>query len=334
VRDHIADFGGDPEQVTIFGESAGGVAVCTLLAMPDAEGLFVRAIAQSGTANRLGDQAFANGMAQRLVQQLGLAADGGSPSQLAQLRGLGIQQLLAAQQAINPLGMLAPVADGKSLPQRPISAVREGVARRIPCIIGTNRDEAKLYIDPRRAQLGDDQLLERVRKALPARGREKVPAVIETYRKSRRERGLPHSNNDILDAIDTASRFGIPASRLAEAQSAHNPDTYAYLFDWESPAQRGTLGACHALELPFVFGTTNIRSMKRWVGAGPEADKLSGQMIDAWLAFAKTGNPSCAAVGDWPRYEPEQRQTMIFGKHTRPEAAPFEEERALWDSLL
>jgi para-nitrobenzyl esterase len=201
-------------------------------------------------------------------------------------------------------------------------------------LIGTNRDEHKLYIDPRRGPIDDAQLEQALRSVLPHRARERVGSVVATYRSSRQQRGLAHTNNDILDAIETASRFGIPASRLAEAQAAHQPDTYMYLFDWESPAAHGALGACHALELPFVFGTTNLPNMKRWAGASPEADRLSEQMMDAWLAFAKTGNPSAASAGDWPRYEAEARRTMIFGRDTRVDAAPFEEERALWSTLL
>jgi para-nitrobenzyl esterase len=138
----------------------------------------------------------------------------------------------------------------------------------------------------------------------------------------------------MLDAIDTASRFRIPATRLAEAQARHQPATYLYLFDWESPGQRGQLGACHALELSFVFGTLDRPGNERFAGSGPEAEKLSGQMMDAWLAFAKTGDPSCAAVGRWAAHDADTRQTMIFGKHTRLESAPFEEERALWAGLL
>jgi para-nitrobenzyl esterase len=119
---------------------------------------------------------------------------------------------------------------------------------------------------------------------------------------------------------------------LAEAQAEHQPDTYHYMFDWESPVRR--LGACHALELPFVFGTLQAPGNERFAGSGPDAERLSQQMMDAWVAFARTGDPSCESAGAWPRYEAKNRRTMIFGKRTHVEEAPFESERALIDRLL
>jgi para-nitrobenzyl esterase len=330
VRDNIEAFGGDPQQVTIFGESAGSVAVCTLLAMPAARGLFARAIGQSGTANRLGNPDSATGAAHELLGKLGLA-----DSAAAQLRSVPVQKLLDAQFAVSPApGRFAPLVDGACLPERPLQAVRDGQAHEIPFMIGVNRDETKFYVNPKRAQLDDEQLAQRVRAILPHKAREQVANVIATYRASRSARGLPHTHNDILDAIATAATFTVPTSRLADAKAKHQPNTYAYLFDWESPARRGAMGACHALELPFVFGTLRLPGLSAWAGSGLSADKLSEQMMDAWLAFAKTGNPSCETIGEWPRYDKYARKTMIFGKHTRAESAPFEEERAVWAALL
>jgi para-nitrobenzyl esterase len=158
--------------------------------------------------------------------------------------------------------------------------------------------------------------------------------VIEVYRASREARGLGATNNDIADAVATASRFRMPALRLAEAQSAHQPRTYLYQFDWESPARRGTLGACHGLEIPFVFGSIGRTGDDRMSGTGPEADHLSGQMMDAWVAFARDGDPAHEGIGAWPGYDRDERHTMVFGRETGVQSAPFEEERALWESML
>jgi len=328
VQANIAAYGGDAEQVTVFGESAGGVAVCALLAMPAARGLFARAIAQSGTANRMGSVDHAITTTHAFLQHLGLPQ-----AEPAALRALPVQAILDAQLKTGPINAAFwPLVDGSSLPERPLAAVRAGQASTIPLLVGSNRDETKFYALAQRAELDDAELEKRVREVLPARARDRVPEVIATYRASRAQRGLPHTNLDIIDAIDTAARFGVQAARLAQAQAEHQPRTFHYLFDWESPTQR--LGACHALELSFVFGTLQAPGNEQFTGTGPDAERLSGQMMDAWIAFAKTGDPSCEAVGAWPSYDARDRHTLIFGKHTHLERAPFEEERALWDSLL
>ena len=153
------------------------------------------------------------------------------------------------------------------------------------------------------------------------------------YRASRLERGLPADNLDIIDAVITASRFRQPALRLAEAQQAHQPATFVYQVDWESPARRGALGACHGIEIPFVFGTLGRTGDDRMSGSGPDADRLADQMMDAWIAFARHGDPGHDGIGDWPAYEPGDRSTMSFGRESGAVRAPFEEERQLWSSM-
>ncbi len=325
VREHIGAFGGDADNVTIFGESAGSAAVAALLAMPAAKGLFKRAILQSGTANRIGNLESATAIARRLVARAG---------SVDALRSLPASEILAVQLAAVEPGIgaqnLGPIVDGKTLPMSSLDAVRNGAARDVEVIIGTNRDEMKLFTAmTTRAPLDEATLLEQVEDWLPKRLAGRAAHVVAVYR-THREGKLPCSNLDILDAIQSDVRFRMPAIRLAEAQSGHQARTFMYLFDWESPARRGALGACHALEMPFVFGTLTAPTQDRFAGKGEVAERLSRNMMDAWLAFARTGDPSHAGIGTWSGYDALRRATMIFGPNTGLTEAPFEVERKVW----
>jgi para-nitrobenzyl esterase len=133
---------------------------------------------------------------------------------------------------------------------------------------------------------------------------------------------------DLFSAINTDVMFRKTAIRIAEAQCKYGPGAYNYLFTWQSPAAGGKLGACHVLEVGFVFGN-HVASFN---GSGPEADALSTQMQDAWASFARTGNPSCASLGEWPQYDPG-RSTMLLGRNSRVEKAVYEEERQIWETV-
>ncbi len=324
VHDNIAAFGGDPTNVTIFGQSAGGVAVSTLLGMPAARPYFHKAIAQSGTANRLGDTAHAATVTERYLARLDVTDP-------LDLRTAAVADLLQAQ---GPRGPLSPLVDGASIPTHPLNAVRQGAVADVALLVGTARDEQKLYVAPDRPPLSDDELVEAIAAWLPTRAADRAAEMASVYRTSRADHGLPSSNLDIADAVATASRFRLPATRLAEAQRVHQPQTYLYQVDWESPARRGALGACHGIEVPFVFGTIGANGDDRMTGSGPAADTLTSQMMDAWIAFARTGDPSHEGIGAWAPYDEDRRSTMIFGRQCGQQDAPFEAERALWASVL
>jgi para-nitrobenzyl esterase len=326
VHDNIAAFGGDPDNVTIFGQSAGAVAVHTLLAMPAAHGLFAKAILQSGTALGVGGTDAATVVAGAYLDRLGIP-DGDREALLA----VDVEALLRAQ---GSRGALRPVVDGTSLLDVPMAAVRDGIARDIPLMIGTARDEQKLYVAPDREAIDDAELERRVRAAVPRRAVDRATEVVATYRSSRLERRLPADNLDIIDALITASRFRQPALRLGEAHQAHQPATFVYQVDWESPARRGALGACHGIEIPFVFGTLGRTGDDRMSGSGPDADHLAHQMMDAWIAFARHGDPAHDGIGDWLAYDTADRTTMIFSRESGAVRSPFEEERQLWSSMI
>jgi para-nitrobenzyl esterase len=321
VRNNIASFGGDPGNVTVFGESAGAMSIGCLLAMPQAAGFFHKAILESGSNTvKFPDEAVE--LTRKYLEILGV-----DPQNAKGLRALSVEQLLSAQDELSAAlriqgSVMEPVVDGTILPQMPIEAVRRGSAGKIPILVGTNLEEARfmLAMNPAMNKIDADGLVRRWQEVLPA---EMVPGLIEGCRIALAHEGRPNDPPEIAIALQTDRQFRIPAVRLAEAQSGHNPNVYNYVFDWKSPMQK--LGACHALEVGFVFG--NLYS--KFNGSGPKADSLAGKIQDSWIAFARTGNPSCFSLGQWPQYG-AQRQTMILGEKCHVEKAPYEEERLAW----
>ena len=339
VRDNIAGFGGDPNNVTIFGESAGSAAVAALLAMPDAKGLFHKAIGESGTANIVARPEFAAQLADKLLTQLNIPAHDSQ-----KLQDKTWQEIIQASQEImsqdtmgfgNPMLSFWPVTDEKTLPQPPLRAVREGSAKGIPIIFGSNRDEAvfALAISGRKAEKMDEATLtQRVEMLLRAH-KDQAGRVIEIYRKSRKERNLPQENQNLLFAIITDMQMRIPSIRLIEAQKKHETKAYNYLFCWELKSLKASI---HGLEIPFVFGTVGLADDKpdRIMdvrGEGVEA--LSNHMMSAWVAFARTGDPSIPGL-PWAPYDSNRRATMIYDKVSELVDAPFDEELAAWDDII
>ena len=332
VKANIAAFGGDPKNVTVFGESAGGMSIGCLMAMPSARGFFHKGILESGvgsTAVPL-DEAIATG--KHFFKISGIKKD-----DVKALRALTTEQLLDFEMKMRTslaglgeaakITATAPVIDGEIIPDVPNKVARKGSAKDVPAIIGTNLEEWKLFgiMQPGFAKIDDNEVIKRLSVSMPA---ENAKGVVAAYRKAREKRGDAATPAELLSAINTDLMFRMPALELVEAQRANKQLVYSYLFSWKSPVMGGALGACHALEIGFVFGKYDAM----FCGTGPDADKLAKCIQDAWLAFARTGDPSCESIGKWPVYS-NKRMTMILDKVCRVEAAPYEAERSAWDKV-
>lgn len=328
VSQNIQRFGGDPKNITVFGESAGGMSIGCLLGMPAAKGKFQKAIVESGTANTVSTQENAARIASRFLDILGI-----KPNEAEKLYSIGTDKLMSAQEKLSDIlrieeGRITPfqpVIDGEWMPEMPIDAVRKGSSSGVTVMAGSNLDEFALFnaMNPDVRNLDENGVVENIRKHLP---KECVQDVIKVYRECRSRRGETTEPSAILTAIQTDLMFGHATRQLLKAQSENNPSTYGYLFDWKSPAFGGALCACHTLEIGFVFGVLE----KEFHGAGPSVEILANKIQDAWIAFAETGDPSCYSLGKWTPYS-IRRSTMRLGKDCRLEEDPLKEEREIFD---
>jgi len=343
VRDNIASFGGDPGNVTIFGQSGGAGKVSTLLGMPAAQGLFHRAVAQSGAALSSMPASVATQNAEAFMVRLGLKAH-----QVDDLQKLPMEQLVGALQARNatpatnpaqaggarggrgggrggPGGGFAasPVVDGRSLPHDVFTPTATTLSANIPLLIGSTETEVTWNVNTDYTVPADDAALrERVKRTLRTDDAQ-AEKVVAIYRKGRAKA----TNLDLALIIETdASQFRSGTDTEAERKAAlGKAPVYMYRFQWYSPVSGGRLRAMHCMDIPFVF--ENVDLSKSVVGDGQDRYALADRMSGAWVAFARTGNPNHKGLPKWEPFTADKRATMIFNDECRAVNDPYREER-------
>jgi para-nitrobenzyl esterase len=323
VRANISQFGGDPNTVMIFGQSGGGRKVETLLAMPSAKGLFHRAIVESGAAVRVVDRDVAVRNAGQLLSKLGI-----DKKNVRELQKLPVEKIMAAYFAVvkdNPdvdpsFGGFSPAMDGKILPQHPFDPKASPVSADVPVMIGCTRTEMTLFSmnDPAAFSLNDADMRKRVGDFLGS----KAPEMIGLYQ--RLNPGA--SPSDIYFLIASDYRYGAPTMIAAQRRAAlGKAPVYLYYFTWETPVQGGRLKSPHTMEIPFAFD--NVKISARMTGGGADAMALADKVSDAWIAFARTGDPNTPKLPHWPAYDAKDRATMVINNVSEVVNDPLREQR-------
>ncbi len=311
VRDNAAAFGGDPGNVTVFGESGGGAKISTLLAMPQAAGLFHRTVIQSGPGVRVLSERRANEAARNLLTELEVTADN-----LSALWDLPVERFVDGGSGAMSRMAFAPVLDGTVIPAHPVNALAEGTAIDVPMMIGCNRDEGAGSLP---AELDEEGLRQR----LGTYGEAHVDEITDTYRQM-----IPSIDElDLLSFVLTDSRMRYGSIQMAEAQvKGMNSPAFMYFFTYTLGGRAG-----HGYEIAFHFD--NIRSSLGHQSS--DRQRLVDEMSEAWLAFARSGDPNHDGLAPWPAYQPPERATMMFargGSYTEDD--PSAPARQLWDRIF
>jgi para-nitrobenzyl esterase len=323
VRDNIAAFGGDPGNVTIFGQSGGGAKVSALMAMPAAKGLFHKAIVQSGSMLRAQSTDDSERLAEAFLAELNV-----SKSQLDQLHAMPVDRLCVAQQRATArtgmMGMPAlswgPTVDGRVLPTHPFDPGAPALSAHVPLLVGTNLNEGIHGCDnPEVDTLTEEEL----RKRVSQRHGEKAGALIAAYRKEY-PHALPFDLWSVISAAPIRSASSTQADRKAAQGAA---PAYQYLFAWHTPMLDGRPRAFHSCEIAFVFDNADL--CVNLTGGRPDALALAAQVSGAWVNFARKGDPNHSGLPKWAPYTRERRATMVFDTRCEVRNDPEGEGRRL-----
>lgn len=325
VRDNIAAFGGEPDNVTLFGGASGGEKLSVLLAMPAAKGLFHRAIIQSGPRRHVHSREDSVRLTEAVLAELGL--DRSSASALVEMPAdrLVAIEAAAVRRSAAPRG-IAPAVDGTTLPAQPFDSRAPDSLPDIPILMGTNKDEMTFggFLVADFFDLSAAAMHERVR----AMAGDEAMDVLSHY-STLHPAAAPYR---LLSYIRTDRERREPSVRQAEMIIGRNRSpVYMYRLDWESPLDGGSVGAVHMLEQPLVFG--NVALQPGLCGEDSDGLTVSRTMSEAWLSFAKSGDPRTGRLPVWPRYTAQERATMIIDVNSRVELDPGRAERLLWQAL-
>jgi para-nitrobenzyl esterase len=315
VRDNIANFGGDPGQVMIFGQSGGGWKVSALLAMGAARGLFHRAAVQSGSLLKHMAREAGAQLAERFIRQLGL-----SKSNLRDITAMPWSRLLAAQMEIG-MHTFVPVLDGRNLVSDPFHPAAPTESIDVPLIVSTTLDDAGLFLT--NFALTDAEL----RKTLTGSFGSKADGLLELYRDL-----FPAKSPFLLySQIITDAGFRRFANAQAERKAAqHRAPVYTYLWEWASPAFDAKFGAVHGMDVAASFHNERDAIVG---GGSRDANTMCGHLAAAWVNFAKTGNPNTANLPTWSPFDVQDRSTLIFAADTRVVKDPYAAIRLFWEDM-
>jgi para-nitrobenzyl esterase len=333
VREHAARFGGDPGNVTIFGQSGGGGKVSALLAMPGAKGLFHKAIIQSGASVRFAERERTTRLAHAVLKHFGLA-----PDRLDALQSLPLERL---QEAVTPAQAtlprpryplldrynFGPVIDGGVLPAQPFDPGAPGISDDVPIMIGGTKDESSIFLAPDDAVWNRTITEDELRRRIAAVAADATDGLLTYYK--RRDPGV--SPSDRLITALTASNFGVRSVLLAERKAGRGKaPVWMYSFDWETPAFGGKLKSPHSIDVPFVFDTLGK------IGEAhhkPRAQALADRVSKTWATFARNGDPASEAIPHWPAYTADRRATMLLDDTCKVVDDPDGEVRLLWSKV-
>ena len=320
VRDNISKFGGDPNNVTIYGQSGGGGKVSTLLAMPPAKGLFHRAIIQSGSALKGQTIEAANTGARNFMARVGA-------KNVDEMAAMPMDKLIQAAIAGGaPPVAFSPVLDGKTLISGPFDPTAPALSADVPLLIGTVEYEVGFFPNTKFDPLTDAELQASVKQALRLKSDSDVKRVIAAYKEGRP--GLTNLDYNLILASDN---FRNPVVTESERKSAQPAPVYMYYFTWQSPVRQGKLKAFHTLEIP--FHQENVNEASSMTGEGNDRYALQDKMSLAWTNFARTGIPNHKGLPSWPVFEINKRATMILSNDCKVVNDPNGEERKLVASL-